>query len=285
VGRWLFTSDLHGHAPYYEALIATVAARRPSIVILGGDLGPHAAGPDGPAVQRAFWEGAFRDSARRLREAAPGTRLFLLMGNDDWAVNQDVLAAGEPAEWGLLHDRVHELGEEEGGLALAGLSFVPITPFAIKDWERWDTADAPPGERLEGVRSTRDGCAPVRFDPAERGATIADALDDLARRSDPARTVYVVHSPPYGTACDQIAGPRHVGSRALRAFLERHQPPWSLSGHIHEAPRVSGRFHDRVGRTRVVNPGQFDAGKAWCAVLLDPLDPAGTLEHTVRGAG
>ena len=285
MGQWLFTSDLHGHPPYYEALIATVAARRPSIVILGGDLGPHAPGPDGPKVQRAFWQGPFTEAAQRLAEASPGVRLFLLMGNDDWAVNHDVLAAGEPASWSLLHDRVHELGAGEGGLALAGLSWVPITPFAIKDWERWDTADAPPGERLSGVRSSAAGPVPVTFDPAARGETIEDALADLARRSDPARTVYVVHSPPFGTACDQVEGPRHVGSRALRAFLERHQPPWSLSGHIHEAPRISGRFHDTIGRTRVVNPGQFDAGKAWCAVLFDPRDPGAPLEHTVRGAG
>jgi hypothetical protein len=200
-------------------------------------------------------------------------------------VNHDVFEAGDPALWSVLHDRVHELGEAEGGLALAGLSWVPVTPFGIKDWERFDTADSPPGLRLDGWRSTPAGLEPVRFDPAARGATIADALADLERRSDPARTVYVVHSPPFGTACDRIHGGAHVGSRALRAFLERTQPPLSLSGHIHESPTVSGRFHDAIGRTRVVNPGQFDGDKRWCAVLFDPADPAGAIEHTVRGPG
>jgi len=285
VGRWLFTSDLHGHFPFYEALVAATAAHRPSIVILGGDLGPHASAQDGPAVQRAFWTGPFRDYAARIHAAAPGARLFILMGNDDWAVNHDVFEAGDPALWSVLHDRVHELGEAEGGLALAGLSWVPVTPFGIKDWERFDTADSPPGLRLDGWRSTPAGLEPVRFDPAARGATIADALADLERRSDPARTVYVVHSPPFGTACDRIHGGAHVGSRALRAFLERTQPPLSLSGHIHESPTVSGRFHDAIGRTRVVNPGQFDGDKRWCAVLFDPADPAGAIEHTVRGPG
>jgi len=285
VGRWLFTSDLHGHSPFYEALVAATAAHRPSIVILGGDLGPHAGAHDGPAVQRAFWTGPFRDYAARIRAAAPGSRLFILMGNDDWAVNHDVFEAGDPALWSVLHDQVYELGEAEGGLALAGLSWVPITPFGIKDWERFDTADSPPGMRLDGFRSTPAGLEPVEFDPAARGATIEDALADLERRSDPARTVYVIHSPPFGTACDRIHGGMHVGSRALRAFLERTQPPLSLSGHIHESPTVSGRFHDAIGRTRVVNPGQFEGDKRWCAVLFDPADPAGAIEHTVRGPG
>ncbi len=284
MGRWLFTSDLHGYTPFYDALVAAVAAHRPSIVILGGDLGPHASAFDGTAIQRAFWTGPFRDHAERVRAAAPGVRLFILMGNDDWAVNHDVFDDGDPGLWSVLHDRVHELGPAEGGLALAGLSWVPITPFSIKDWERFDTADSPPGRRLDGWRSTPDGLAAVRLDPADRGPTIADALAGLGERTEAARTVFVVHSPPYGTACDRIHGGEHVGSRALRAFLEERQPPWSLSGHIHESPTVSGRFHDTIGRTRVVNPGQFEGDKRWCAVVFDPADPD-SLEHTVRGRG
>ncbi len=285
MGRWIFTSDLHGYPPFYEALVAAAEAHRPSVVILGGDLGPHAGAFDGPSLQRAFWTGPFRAYAERVRAAAPGVRLFILMGNDDWAVNHDVFTDGDPALWSVLHDRVHELGPAEGGLALAGLSWVPITPFGIKDWERFDTADSPPGLRLDGWRSTPEGLEAFRFDPGARGATIADALTALATRTDPARTVFVVHSPPFDTACDRIHGGAPVGSRALRAFLEQYQPPWSLSGHIHESPTVSGRFHDTIGRTRVVNPGQFDGDKRWCAVVFDPTDPTAAIDHTVRGRG
>ena len=286
MGRWIFTSDLHGYAPFYEALVAATAAHRPSIVILGGDLGPHAAAHDGPAVQRAFWTGPFRDYAARIRAASPGVRLFILMGNDDWAVNHDVFEAGDPALWSVLHDRVHELGEAEGGLALAGLSWVPITPFGIKDWERFDTADSPPGLRLDGWRSTPAGLEPVRV--RSRGAR----RDDRRRAGRPrsgartrrARSTSSIRRRTARPATASTAA-THVGSRALRAFLERTQPPLSLSGHIHEGPAVSGRFHDAIGRTRVVNPGQFDGDKRWCAVMFDPADPAGAIEHTVRGRG
>ena len=58
------------------------------------------------------------------------------------------------------------------------------------------------------------------------------------------------HAPPYGTACDRIRSGEHVGSRALRALIEREQPDLVLCGHIHEA-----RGEDTIGATRVVNPG------------------------------
>lgn len=68
-------------------------------------------------------------------------------------------------------------------------------------------------------------------------------------------TVLVSHNPPEGTACDVIPGNVHVGSAAVRAFLEEARPDVCLCGHIHEARAV-----DRVGRTIVVNPGPLAEG-------------------------
>jgi Icc-related predicted phosphoesterase len=75
--------------------------------------------------------------------------------------------------------------------------------------------------------------------------------------------VFVLHSPPRETRCDMIGARAHVGSRAIRSFVDRHQPPLVLSGHIHESPRVSSSYRDAVGRTVAVNPGQF--GSSRCA--------------------
>ncbi|WP_022657210.1 metallophosphoesterase family protein [uncultured Desulfovibrio sp.] len=68
-------------------------------------------------------------------------------------------------------------------------------------------------------------------------------------------TVLVSHNPPKDTACDVIPGDVHVGSTAVREFLEEAQPDICLCGHIHEARAV-----DRVGRTVVVNPGALAQG-------------------------
>jgi Icc-related predicted phosphoesterase len=74
----------------------------------------------------------------------------------------------------------------------------------------------------------------------------------------------------------------HVGSRAIRAFVERHQPPLVLSGHIHESPRISSSYRNLIGRTVVVNPGQFGTVRL-CGVWFDPLNVGETLRHTVFG--
>jgi len=79
-------------------------------------------------------------------------------------------------------------------------------------------------------------------------------------------------------------GGAHVGSRALRAFLERAQPPFSLSGHIHESPNVSGRFHDAIGRTRGLNPGQLAGGNRRDPVLFPPAAPEGGNRPSPRQA-
>jgi len=278
VGLWFFTSDLHGQGALYEQVLALAAARGPEAVILGGDLAPHESGSEGLRRQRVFYEGFLVEFARRLAEAAPRVELLLLMGNDDWAGNVECLETRNGTLWRFIHGRSIELL----GTRVAGLSWVPITPFAMKDWDRWDDGAEEDPVRLEGLVSWHGDLEPVRFDPKCRRPTIADALDELAPLGPSARTVYVLHSPPRDTRCDMIAAGRHVGSRAIRAFVERTQPPLVLSGHIHESPRISSSYRDRIGRTVVVNPGQFGTSRL-CGVWFDPARIDETMVHTVYG--
>ena len=278
MAQWFFTSDLHGQGALYEQLLAAVAAHPPGVVLIGGDLAPHGAGAEGVRRQRVFFDGFLVEFARRLAEAVPGIELLLLMGNDDWAANDVSLRTHDGALWRVLHERSLVVQ----GTRVAGLSWVPITPFALKDWERWDDGAEETPARLDGFVSRDGTLEPLRFDPARRTPTLADALDELARRGPPGETVYVLHSPPRGTRCDMIGPEAHVGSRAIRAFVERHQPPLVLSGHIHESPRISSSYRDTIGRTVVVNPGQFGTSRL-CGVWFDPADVAGSLRHTVYG--
>jgi uncharacterized protein len=85
--------------------------------------------------------------------------------------------------------------------------------------------------------------------------------------------VFCPHPPPHGTSCDRLAGGEHVGSTAVRSFVEREQPHVVLCGHIHEARGV-----DRIGVAQIVNPGPAGAGHyavvdiddAAVGVRLDP---------------
>ncbi|TMQ67670.1 MAG: hypothetical protein E6K78_04040 [Candidatus Eisenbacteria bacterium] len=275
---WFFTSDLHGQGALYEELMAVSAARRPGAVLIGGDLCPHATGTDGIAHQRLFLEGFLVEFARRLREGSPETQLLLLMGNDDWAANLDCLERYDGSLWRLIHGRAVQVG----GVRVAGSSWVPITPFGIKDWERWEDGDAESPARLDGWVSHGRDAVPHRFDPALRSPTIAEALEELVDLTAPAETIFVLHSPPRDTRCDMIGAGIHVGSRAIRRFVERHQPPLVLGGHIHESPRVSASFRDTIGRTVVVNPGQFGTSRL-CGVWFDPEQGGEAMRHTVFG--
>lgn len=67
--------------------------------------------------------------------------------------------------------------------------------------------------------------------------------------------VQVTHAPPSRTKLDTIVSGAHVGSDAVRVFIERNQPNVAVSAHIHESRGV-----DEVGRTKIMNSGRFPEG-------------------------
>jgi Icc-related predicted phosphoesterase len=83
---------------------------------------------------------------------------------------------------------------------------------------------------------------PWSFDLTEEEATAK--LEDC-----PDGAVLVLHSPPKGYV-DEAFG-RHLGSLAIRAAIERHQPALAVCGHIHQAWGAEAV----IGATPVVNVG------------------------------
>jgi Icc-related predicted phosphoesterase len=261
--RLLFATDLHGEARPWAALLARAAAADVDALVVGGDLLPIPHGRDRLAAQRSFIRDVLGPAVHALRTARPALGIFGVLGNDDWATCADDLAEHAPALT-LLDGGAKELGD---GLWIGGGPWVPATPFGMSDHDRPDvvgwTAPVPKRRALVSRRAA-PGALPVvlEVEPADVLArrSIADELDALATRSDPARTVLLVHGPPRTGVVDLMNGRRSVGSEALRAHILRHQPPLSLHGHIHEAPHLSGRIETHLGRTLVVNPGASRAG-------------------------
>lgn len=72
--------------------------------------------------------------------------------------------------------------------------------------------------------------------------------------------IFVPHAPPQKTKLDKIFLGKHVGSTAVREFIEQHQPDVVICGHIHEARGV-----DTLGKTTMVNCGA--AGKGYYAII------------------
>lgn len=307
--RLAYSADLHGDIDAYRALLDLSVATGAQAAIVGGDLLPHAiALKSALQTQRDFIAERLRPLLRWFRSSHPQIDVYLLAGNDDWAGAIGDL--GELEREGLafpLHERVYRLSGEwgsggvgewgstprsltptpphslthSGDLWLAGYACVPLTPFSIKDYERRDDGPLPPFSFGMAYTSWGGEIQPVRAESIAAQPSIAEALATLARRSDPQRTIYVCHTPPADTPLDQMPRGRHVGSRALRAFIEQHAPPLTLHGHIHESPAMSGRYAARLGSTWSINPGHDPL--RFQAVTLDTDDLAGTIEHTTLG--
>jgi uncharacterized protein len=63
----------------------------------------------------------------------------------------------------------------------------------------------------------------------------------------------------------------HVGSIAVRRFIEARQPSVTLHGHIHESARLTGAWQDRIGRTVLLSAAHD--GPELALVRFDPERP------------
>jgi Icc-related predicted phosphoesterase len=77
----------------------------------------------------------------------------------------------------------------------------------------------------------------------------------LQRVGDCEHLILLVHNPPFDTQTDRVRVDQPVGSEAVRKFIEKIQPDVCVTGHIHESRAV-----DRLGKTKIINPGLFGAG-------------------------
>lgn len=76
--------------------------------------------------------------------------------------------------------------------------------------------------------------------------------------------VQVTHAPPARTDVDIITSGAHVGSEAVRKFIEEKQPNAAICAHIHE-----GRGVDEIGKTKIINSGRFPEGYCGMVTIED----------------
>ena len=148
------------------------------------------------------------------------------------------------------------------GYELIGYPFVPPTPFRPKTYEKPDDRKSPwpPQKNPSYIRLAEQDDQMTPIDPfiyLKQAGTIEEDLQCFASTRDHKKTLYVMHSPPFGSRLDLTREGHHVGSKAIKTFIETNQPLLTLHGHIHESPKVSGSFVDKIGETVSVNPGQF----------------------------
>jgi Icc-related predicted phosphoesterase len=237
---FLFATDLHGDIRRMDALIEKANDLGYPTIILGGDLFRAGRGSD-IETQSGF----LVSEVDRRFEAYRG-EVLTIFGNNDWKVVADNFGELCPSIESIEGKR----RELDDGSVLIGLSYVPPTPFLIKDWERPERFGPNDSRgRIDGLCSTEAGLVDCSIIARETIWEKIMALGDLRN------TIIVSHGPPYGTCADVSAWGEHLGSRDLSRAIKIHCPEAVLCGHVHESPDRSGKAVCQYERTIIANPG------------------------------
>ena len=239
----IFVSDLHGGKKRYDRLFQIILNELPDAVFIGGDLLPNQFALNSNMDE--FIEDTIFSNIKKIKEKVDKKiRFFIILGNDDPRVfEKNFLDADDE---GLI-DYVHNKTVSFADMFVTGYSYVPPTPFQLKDWEKYDVS-----QYVDvGVISPEGGIRTVEIPEDNiRYATIAEDLKKLAKNSNVGRTIFLFHSPPYnsyldradldGKTVDHAPIDVHVGSIAIQRFIKKKQPLLTLHGHVHESTRITG---------------------------------------------
>jgi Icc-related predicted phosphoesterase len=271
-----FVSDLHGRDSRWQKLFARIENAPPEAVFIGGDIMPFGNGRDIPDV--SFISEYLYENLSKLKGKLGGKypQIFIIPGNDDPAMDFDNITALE-AE--LLLQNIHNTKSRLGSIDIYGYAMIPPSPFQLKDWEKYDVSRyADPGciHPTDGIRSKHTDKKEILY------STIADDLEELTGDNDLSQSIFLFHSPPYETSLDRAANDGksidhvpldlHVGSIAIRRFIESRQPMLTLHGHIHEAARITGSYWEMLGNTLMLQ-GAHDGG-GLSLITFDAGNPA-----------
>ena len=247
-----FVSDLHGKITNYQKLFRQIELDLPEAVFFGGDLLPHKlikqTNINDFAVDFLFPN--FKRLKSVLKSKYP--KIFLILGNDDARSEEGKFLEESKSE---LFYYVNQEKSYLNKISVFGYSFVPPTPFQLKDWEKYDVSRyVDPGciHPTEGFRT-------IEITEDIEYATIQKDIEEMTENEDISKAIFLFHSPPYDTFLDRadldgkivdyVPMDIHVGSIAIKRFIEKKQPLVTLHGHIHESTRLTGQWKQQTGKT------------------------------------
>ncbi len=274
-----FVSDLHGKINRYNKLFRLIQKEKPEAVFMGGDLLPS--GISSLSSEPEWNENFINDILIRgfsvlKKDMGPKfPKVFMILGNDDGKSEEAIfIEAQEKGLWEYLHNRKFIFHD----YSVFGYSYVPPTPFLLKDWERYDVSRyvdpgcVPPEEGFRSVPEKKDDII---------YSTISEDLLKLSGNTDLSKAVFLFHTPPYQTNLDRAAldGKMidyvpldvHVGSIAVKRFIEEKQPYICLHGHVHESARLTGNWKDKIANTLLF--GAAHDGPELALVRFDLANP------------
>ncbi len=267
--QYFFVSDLHGNVSKYEKLFLQIERVKPGAVFFGGDLLPAGLSyrANSKAIPVNFVDGflapSFRNLKNILKEQYP--MVFIILGNDDPRQEEErFLSHEKEGLWHFMHMKKVPLDD----FMVYGYGMVPPTPFLLKDWERYDVSRyVDPGcvHPTEGYRTVEPG-VDVEF------SSIKSDIEELTGNDDLTKAIFLFHTPPYktlldragldGVMVDHVPVDVHVGSIAVKEFIENRKPMLTLHGHIHESSKITGEWKQRINKTMAYSAAYEGVGLA-----------------------
>ena len=267
-------SDLHGKKRRYNTLFKIIEKEKPNGVFLGGDLLPGGFGINIDIDK--FLQDVFLSKVSRLKQSGIKTRFFTILGNDDPRTYESIL---KDAEKDNLIEYVHNHTVSFGNLFITGYSYVPPTPFRLKDWEKYDVSqyvDVGAISPEKGVRTIDVSENKIRY------STITEDLKELSKKTPVEKTIFLFDSPPYNSNLDRANLDNkmvdhapidvHIGSIAIQRFIKKKQPLLTLHGHVHESARITGHWKERFGKTYSFNAAHDGSELALVRFRTDDLE-------------
>jgi Icc-related predicted phosphoesterase len=147
----------------------------------------------------------------------------------------------------LAGDLTHLGGYAEAEALLAPLFDVGVRMLAVAGNMEYDGVRRYIGEKKIDIHS------PWELADEEARPLLSAGLAAIAEAPF---KVLVSHAPPRGTRLDRSFLGQHVGSQAVRDFLDGGAVDLCICGHIHEAAG-----EEKIGKTLCVNLGPFKNGK------------------------
>ena len=274
--KCVFVTDLHGNKKRYNILFEVIKKEKPDGVFLGGDLLPGGFGINIDIEN--FLQDFYLSKVLKLKKLGLKTRFFTILGNDDPRIYEKILI---DAEKDSLIEYVNNRTVSFGNFFVTGYSYVPPTPFRLKDWEKYDVSQFVDINAISPELGFRT--IDISKDDIKYG-TIAEDLEKLSKNSPLEKTIFLFHSPPYksnldradldGKIIDHAPVDVHVGSIAIKRFIEKKQPFVTLHGHVHESARLTGNWKERFGKTYSFNAAHEGPELALIRFQTDDLENA-----------
>ena len=195
--------------------------------------------------QLQFAQTRLPETLRSFKKRNKDVNLYLIFGNDDTDKAEPYLRQlHDEGTIAYLNNSVADMGN---GKVIFGYPYVKKNDRYI-DW--WHKSE-------EEIR---------------------EDLSRVAGTTDPQKTIYLFHTPPYGCNLDLAYDDEHIGSTAVREFLHQigktGNSPISLHGHVHEAASKTGTIVDRFGSVYSFNPGVMHSESKFSAVIVNMDNPA-----------